>query len=83
MNYQTLQLNTWPRAEHFKFYKDAVHPWFNICSNINVSKLYCYCKQQGYSFFHAYLYLTQQAINSNEAFQYRIIGDEVRLYRNI
>lgn len=83
MSYHTLQFASWPRAEHFKFYRDAAQPWFNICCNVDVSTLYRYCKEQGHSFFHAYLYLTQQAINRNEPFQYRIVGDEVRIYQDI
>jgi chloramphenicol O-acetyltransferase type A len=83
MNYQTLNVETWPRAEHFKFYKDAANPWFNICCNIDVSILYRYCKQFGHSFFHAYLYVVQQAINNNDPFKYRIVADEVRIYPDI
>lgn len=83
MNYKTIVFDSWPRAEHFKFYSNAAQPWFNICCNIDVSTLYNHCQHQGYSFFHAYLYLTQQAINCNESFKYRIVGDEVRIYNDI
>jgi len=83
MKYETLNLNTWARYEHFKFYQNAVQPWFNICCPINVSKLYSYCKKNGHSFFHSYLYLTQQTINSSKPFKFRVIGDEVRAYHDI
>ncbi len=83
MNYEKLKLNTWSRFEHYKFYQGAEQPWFNICCTVNVSILHAYCKKQNLSFFHAYLYLTQLAINSSEPFKYRIVENEVRVYRDI
>lgn len=80
MAYTVLDTTTWSRAEHFKFYQGFSHPWYNLCSHIDVTALYHYCKQHEYRFFHAYLYLTQQALNHCEPMGYRIVGDEVRLY---
>ncbi|MGR5132455.1 MULTISPECIES: CatA-like O-acetyltransferase [Vibrio] len=80
MAYTVLDTEQWSRGEHFKFYQGFSHPWYNICSNIDVTKLYEYCKQHGHRFFHAYLYLTQQALNQCEPMAYRIVEGEVRVY---
>ncbi|MGF1716008.1 CatA-like O-acetyltransferase [Photobacterium chitinilyticum] len=80
MAYKVLDTSQWLRAEHFKFYQGFTHPWYNICSNIDVTELYDYCKQHGHRFFHAYLYLTQQALNQCEPMAYRIVEEEVRIY---
>lgn len=80
MAYTVLDVAQWARAEHFKFYQGFSHPWYNICSNLDVSELYRYCKQHGHRFFHAYLYLTQQALNKSEPMATRLVGDEVRIY---
>lgn len=80
MAYRVLDVSQWARAEHFKFYQGFSHPWYNICSNIDVSALYQYCKQYNHRFLHAYLYLTQQALNKCEPMAYRLVGDEVRIY---
>ncbi|MDA9558198.1 CatA-like O-acetyltransferase, partial [Vibrio sp.] len=45
-----------------------------------VTQLYQYCKENNHRFFHAYLYLTQQALNQYKPMAYRLIGDEVRVY---
>ena len=82
-NYQTIELANWPRAEHFKFYQLATHPWFNIIADIDANTLLAYCKEEQLSFFHAYLYLTQVAINELEPFKLRIVDNEVRLYEKI
>lgn len=80
MAYQVLDVSQWARAEHFKFYQGFSHPWYNICSHIDVTALRHYCKLHGHRFFHAYLYLTQQALNKCEPMAYRLVGDEVRIY---
>ncbi len=80
MTYKIQDTDQWLRSEHFKFYQNFTHPWYNICSNIDVTELYHYCKQHGHRFFHAYLYLTQQALNQFEPMAYRIVEDEVRIY---
>ena len=63
MAHKVLDVSQWARAQHLKFYQGFSHPWYNICSNIDVTALYQYCKQHNHRFFHAYLYLTQQALN--------------------
>lgn len=80
MAYKVQDKSQWSRAEHFKFYQGFTHPWYNICTNLDVTELYNYCKQYGHRFSHAYLYLTQQALNQCEPMAYRIVGDEVRIY---
>ena len=83
MTYQVLDVSQWARSEHFKFYQGFSHPWYNICSNIDVTTLRHYCKQHGHRFFHAYLYLTQQALNKCQSMTYRLVDEEVRIYSPI
>lgn len=80
MAYEVLDVSQWARAQHLKFYQGFSHPWYNICSNIDVTALHQYCKQHNHRFFHAYLYLTQQALNKCEPMSYRLVGEEVRIY---
>ncbi|MDP2562049.1 CatA-like O-acetyltransferase [Psychrobium sp. 1_MG-2023] len=83
MNYQVIDLPNWPRYQHFEFYRNAAQPWFNICADVDVSELYRYCQAQQLSFFHAYLFLTQVAVNQHPAFQLRIVKRELRCYQEI
>ncbi|OLQ93190.1 chloramphenicol acetyltransferase [Vibrio panuliri] len=80
MAYTVLDVAQWARAEHFKFYQQFSHPWYNICSNIDVTELYQYCQQHQHRFFHAYLYLTQQALNQCQPMATRLVDGEVRIY---
>jgi len=83
MSYTLLDLSTWNRHEHYKFYQGTSQPWFNICSNVDASRLMQTCKGHQLSFFHAYLYLTQVAVNQHLPFKYRMVGQELRIYDNI
>jgi len=83
VSYSTIDLANWKRSEHFKFYAGATQPWFNICANLEATVLFETCKTNNFSFFHAYLYLSQVAINQHQAFKRRIVGDELRVYNNI
>ncbi|UJF18733.1 CatA-like O-acetyltransferase [Vibrio sp. SS-MA-C1-2] len=80
MEYTTINIENWNRREHFTFFQSFSHPWYNICANIDVTQLYQYCKENNLRFFHAYLYLTQQALNQCKPMAYRIVDDEVRVY---
>ena len=80
MAYQIIDKSTWSRAEHFKFYQQFSHPWYNLCAQLDMTLLYAFCKQHQIRFSHGYLYLMQQALNAYPPINLRIIGDEVRLY---
>ena len=49
-----LDLKSWPRAQHFEFFKGFSDPYFNITVNMNVKDLFVFSKNNGLSFFHSY-----------------------------
>jgi chloramphenicol O-acetyltransferase type A len=76
-----LDLDTWSRREHFRFFLDYDNPFFNLCAEVDVSKLAEACRAPGGpSFFAASLYLSLRAANDVEPFRYRIHGDDVVVY---
>lgn len=83
MTFQKIDFLTWPRREYFLFYQQAAQPWFNICNDLDVTRLRNYCRENGLSFYYAYLYLMQVCINNNEAFKIRVVQEQVRAYKNI
>ncbi|MCF6435102.1 CatA-like O-acetyltransferase [Pseudoalteromonas sp. MMG022] len=68
-----INLDTWPRAEHYHFFKGFDKPHFNITTNLDLSLLYRYAKQQQYSFTDCYLYCLLKAVNSYTPMRYRIV----------
>jgi len=81
--YHLIDLETWPRKEHFHFYQQFEQPYFNICCDLNAKNLYEYCQEQQISFFDAYIFLAMKAVNHVEAFKLRLAKDTVRTYDQV
>ena len=80
---QKLNLETWNRKEHFKFFNQFEEPFFGVTVEIDCTKAYLKSKQSGVSFFTFYLYKTMIAVNQTENFRYRIQENEVYIYDKI
>ena len=78
-----LDIENWPRKEHFLFFKQMEEPFFGITTNIDCTKGYETAKQLETSFFVYYLHKTIVAVNAIEAFRYRIIDDEIYIYDTV
>lgn len=78
-----LNLDTWPRKEHFEFFSKFEEPFFGIVANIDCTKAYETSKKNGVSFFLYYLHKTLSAVNAVENFRYRIDNGEVFIYDRI
>lgn len=78
-----LDIENWPRKEHFLFFKQMEEPFFGITTTIDCSKAYETAKESGISFFVYYLHQTIVAVNTIEPFRYRISGEEVLVYDQI
>ncbi len=81
--YHLINLETWPRKEHFHFYQQFEQPYFNICCDLNAKELYNYCQKHPISFFDAYIFLVMKALNKIDAFKYRLADEQVRVYDKI
>jgi len=78
-----LNLATWPRKEHFEFFSSFDEPFFGIVVTIDCTRAYAAAKQRGISFFLYYLHKTLTAVNSVEAFKYRIANGEVFIHETV
>jgi chloramphenicol O-acetyltransferase type A len=72
-----LDLDNWPRKEHFHFFKQFEEPFFGATVEIDCSTAYTKSKELGASFFIYYLHKTLVAVNTNEPFRYRISDDKI------
>lgn len=76
-----LALDAWSRREHFEFFRRYEQPFYNICADVDVSRLVRRCRAPGEPpFFLASLFLSLQAVNEIEEFHYRIRGDGVLVH---
>lgn len=67
-----IDLETWPRKEHFEVFKDFDYPHFSLCANVEVTAFYSFIKQNGISFNIAVVYLITRTANAIPEFCYRI-----------
>jgi chloramphenicol O-acetyltransferase type A len=78
-----LDLEKWPRKEHFHFFRQFEEPFFGVTVEIDCTKAYSMAKQLETSFFAYYLHKTITAVNAVESFRYRIIDDKIYIFDTI
>ena len=75
---ETLDLDAWTRRQHYELFRAYDNPWFNLCADVDVTRLHAWCAEEpGRSFFAASLWCSLAAANEIEEFRYRIRGPEV------
>ncbi|MCG8605680.1 chloramphenicol acetyltransferase [bacterium] len=75
-----LNLETWNRKKLFDFFRTYDNPFFNICAELEISKLLAFTKENQVSFFIASLFLSTKAANAIEPFRYRLRDDRILIH---
>ena len=78
-----LDIENWPRKEHFNFFRKFEEPFFGLTVEIDCTKAYQTSKKRGSTFFIYYLHKTLEAVNAIEPFRYRISDDKIIIYDKI
>jgi chloramphenicol O-acetyltransferase type A len=79
-----LDTATWSRRQHFEFFKDYHNPFFNICTNVEVTPLLDLTRStENISFFIAYHFFSIKAANEVEPFRYRLRGDRILIHDRV
>jgi len=74
---RTIDMQTWPRREHFKVFGAFDHPHFSMCANVDLTAFYPFVKQRGISFNVATVYVLARAANAIPEFRHRIRAGRV------
>lgn len=72
-----IDLESWPRREHFLYFNTWWYPHFSLCANVDVTAFYPAVKRLGVSFIVATVYVVARAANSVPEFRQRIQGEQV------
>lgn len=72
-----IDLEHWPRKEHFQFFSGLSFPFYNVTTSLDVTGLRAYCKEKGLSFYYAMIYATLSVMNGLPDFCYKIRGERV------
>lgn len=69
---RTIDLQSWPRREHFETYRDAHFPHFNMCADVDLTETWRALHGVGIPITAAIVYVTARAANDVPEFRYRI-----------
>ncbi len=72
-----IDMQSWPRREHFKLFSAFDHPHAGLCANVDLTTFYPVVKQRGYSITVAIVYALSRAANAIPEFRYRIRAGKV------
>lgn len=78
--YKIINIETWKRKNQYNFYKEYDNPYFNICTELDISACFDFTNQHSISFFIASLFASTKAVNLVEELKYRIRKEEVVLH---
>ena len=76
-------VENWNRNAQYQFFKTYEDPFFNITANLEVTKLYKYCKQHHFSFSLACLYVALKSANEITEFKLRFKNDKVYVFETV
>ncbi len=74
---RVIDLETWPRREHFKKFIGWDYPHFNLCANMELTDFLPAIKKSGVSVTIGIVYAISRAANSVAEFRCRIRGEQV------
>jgi len=78
---QRLDIDQWKRKSVFDFYHPAApSPQWGITVRLDVTELKKTCQKEGFSYFHASLYMLSLAVNDYEPMRYRIRDKDDNCY---
>ena len=72
-----INLESWPRREHFRHFESMAYPHFSLCAQVELTTFYPYVKNKGISFNVAMVYVLARAANEIPEFRQRIRQGEV------
>jgi len=78
-----ININNWPRREHFRYFGAMDYPHFNICADADLSVFLPFIKKTTLALYRTILYIVCRAANGIEAFRYRIDTGKVFLYDRV
>jgi chloramphenicol O-acetyltransferase type A len=78
-----IDLNTWKRKGHFEFFYRMDYPQYNICMNLDVTRFLKFTRDNNLSFYYSMIFAATSALNSTEAFRYRIREGKIVLHDRV
>lgn len=81
--YKRIDIEKWNRKSTFEFFKDYEDPFFNMTANVDITKLYNFCKENELSIALAILYSSQRTVNEIPEFRTRLLDGNLVQYESV
>ena len=78
-----IDTETWSRRHLFRLFKDYDDPSFNVCADVDATRLLDFTRSRGLSFFVTYHFLSTKTANELEPFRYRLRGGRVLAHERV
>lgn len=62
--YRKIDLETWPRREHYRYYREFLKCGYSITARLDVTEAVAFARVQKKRFFGCFLYAAARAVNS-------------------
>ena len=72
MDFKIIDLNTYPRREHFAYFSSLQYPYVGITANVDVTELVSFARRHQYSFYLLFLHLAALSADEIPEFRRRI-----------
>jgi chloramphenicol O-acetyltransferase type A len=77
---RVIDLETWPRRDHYRLFRDLDHPYFGVTVEVDVTAWQRAVKSSHRPFYPSMVHQVSAAANAVEAFRLRIRGEQVVLH---
>lgn len=67
--FHLIDMKTWPRRNHYEYYKDLVQTCYNLTANVNITQLLKHCNRRQVKFYPAFVYAITKAVNEVPEFR--------------
>lgn len=64
MDYRVVDMEAYPRKEHFAYFRSLAFPYVGVTRNVDITAFLRRCKAQGHNFFLRFLYEVAAAANA-------------------
>ena len=80
MSFIKIDLKNYPRKSHLEYFSSLQYPYVGITADVDVTKLYDFCKRKNISFYLTFLHLSAIAADDINEFRQRLHNKEVLEY---
>ena len=73
--YRAIRMDTWPRREHFAYYRHQIRCGYSLTVRMDVTKLAAFAQTKHLHFFPCFLYAASRTVNQMDEMKMMLTPD--------